>query len=66
MGSLKKVEAGFDTVSGKIEVVLDRRGSRIEAVITVPEGTCAIVRPANAKSDQTLGPGVHKVKLQSR
>ncbi len=62
MGSLKKVEAGFDTVSGKIEVSLEKKGKRINAVITVPEGTTAIVTPYK-KNTVSLGAGVHQVKF---
>lgn len=63
MGSLKRVEAGFDTVSGRIELILTRSGKTVNAVITVPEGTKALARPSKAKSDQVLGPGVHKVRF---
>lgn len=43
MGSLKNVEAGFDTAYGMIEVSLVRKGKFIHATLTVPEGTQARV-----------------------
>ena len=49
MASLKHVEAGIETAYGMIEVTLDRKGKRIKTVITVPEGTTAIVKDSRGR-----------------
>ena len=61
MGALKHIEAGFDTASGRIELVLDRKGRRIEMDIMVPDGTEAEV--CSGGKVIVLAAGRHKVKL---
>ena len=63
MASLKHVEAGLETAYGMIEVVLDRKGKRVNAVINVPEGTTAVVSDARGR-EQRLGPGSHKLSIR--
>ncbi len=59
MASLKHVEAGLETAYGMIEVVLDRKGKRVNAVINVPEGTTAVVKDYRGH-ERRLQPGTHK------
>ena len=63
MGDLKWLETGFETAFGRIEVSLRRRGRRIDATLTVPEGTTCIVPDARLRSDKTLGPGTHELRI---
>lgn len=62
MGYLKHIETTVDTNYGLIKVSLDRKGKRMNAVITVPEGTTAEVPLSNGKK-VVLCPGVHNVKI---
>ena len=62
MASLKHVEAGLETAYGMIEVVLDRKGKRIQATIIVPDGTTAIITDARGRQ-QSLSSGIHKAVL---
>ena len=57
MGDLKWLKTGFETNYGRIEVSLVKKGRRIEAEITVPEGTTC------RAGDRILAPGTHKVRL---
>ncbi len=57
MGDLKWLKTGFDTNYGRIEVSLVRKGRKIDATFTVPEGTTCLA------GGKTYGPGTHKVKL---
>lgn len=57
MGDIKWLETGFETNHGRIEVSLSKKGKRIDATVTVPEGTTCVA------GGKTLGPGVHKVRL---
>ena len=45
-----------------VEVVLDRRGRRINASLSVPPGTTAVVTDTRGRQLR-LSPGVHKVVL---
>ncbi len=63
MGDLKWLETGFETAFGRIEVSLRRRGRRIDATLTVPEGTTCIVPDARLRSSKTLGPGTHELRI---
>ena len=62
MASLKHIECGVETAFGMIEVVLDRRGHRINAAITVPEGTTAVVTDFRGRQLR-LSPGQHRIVL---
>lgn len=62
MGDLKEVDAKVDTRHGLIEVSLRRKGRRIEATLTVPEGTVAEIPDAKSK-DKYFGPGTHSIIL---
>ena len=62
MGSLKHVECGVDTAFGMIEVRLDRKGKRINAVISVPEGTAAVYTDSRGRR-HTLPSGKHSITL---
>ena len=62
MGDLKEVDAKVDTHYGLIEVSLRSKGRRIEAVLTVPEGTSASVPAAKGKVKE-FGPGTHTITL---
>ena len=62
MASLKHVSVSFETVYGMIAVSLDRNGSKVKAVINVPEGTECYVTLHNGKN-ATLHPGTHSVTL---
>ncbi|MBR4167478.1 MAG: glycoside hydrolase [Bacteroidales bacterium] len=57
MGDLKWLKTGFETNYGRIEVSLVKKGRRIEAEITVPEGTTC------RAGGRILAPGTHKVRL---
>ena len=57
MGDLNWLETGFDTAYGRIEVYLRKKGRRIEATVSVPEGTTC------SAGGRTLGPGTHKLRL---
>ena len=57
MGDLKWLKTGFETNFGRIEVSLVKKGKRIDAEITVPEGTSC------EAGGKTLAPGTHKVRL---
>ena len=57
MGDLKWLETGFETNHGRIDVSLVKKGKRIDATVTVPEGTTCIA------AGKTLGPGTHKIRL---
>ena len=57
LGDLKWLKTGFETNYGRIEVSLVKKGKRIEAEITVPEGTTCLA------GGKTLTPGTHKVRL---
>ena len=58
MGDLKWLKTGFETNYGRIEVSLVKKGRRIEAEITVPEGTTCLA------AGKTLTPGTHIVALR--
>lgn len=58
MGKLKEASATVGTAYGLIKVDLRRKGKRITANITVPEGTTATV------GDKILAAGVHKVTIK--
>ena len=62
MGSLKHIECGLETAYGMIEAVLDRKGRRINATLTVPEGTTAIVKDSRG-SNRRLSPGKHRILI---
>ena len=62
MASLKHIECGVETAYGMIEVVLDRKGRRINAVISVPEGSLAVVTDTRGRQLR-LSAGQHKVVL---
>lgn len=62
MGSLKSVDASFLTDFGVISVSLRRKGSRINAVISVPEGAAAVIKNRRGQK-QRLSSGVHKVTI---
>lgn len=62
MGSVRQISTSFVTKYGEIAVKLDRKGKRITAVITVPEGTECDVTLSNGKP-ATLSAGTHTVKL---
>ena len=62
MASLKHIECGLETAYGMIEVVLDRKGKRINAAITVPEGTVAVVTDSRGR-EQRLASGFHSIIL---
>ncbi len=62
MGDLKSIQTKVVTNYGPIEVSLQKKGSRINATITVPEGTRAQVTLSNGK-EASLAPGTHNVKL---
>ena len=62
MGTLKTVNCGLETAYGMIEVNLLRKGRRINASISVPEGTSASVTDSRGRQLQ-LAPGTHKVSL---
>ena len=57
MGDLKWLKTGFETNYGRIEVSLVKKGKRIDAEITVPEGTTC------QTGGKTFGPGTHKVRM---
>ena len=63
MGSLKHIDTGFETSYGLIGVVLDRKGNRIEAVVSVPEGTTSKYLDRRGK-EKTLAAGSHKITLK--
>ena len=63
MASLKQISLSFETVYGTIAVKLDRKGRKIAAVITVPEGTECDVTLYNGKN-VTLAAGTHNVTLR--
>ncbi len=63
MASLKQISLSFETVYGTIAVRLDRKGRKIAAVITVPEGTECDVTLYNGKN-ATLAAGTHNVTLR--
>ena len=62
MGSLKHVEAGLETSFGMIEVTLDHKGKRINATISVPEGTNAVYTDSRGRKE-TLPAGKHRITL---
>ena len=62
MASLKHVECGLETAFGSISVILDRKGRRINAAITVPPGTTAVITDSRGK-EQRLPSGMHSVTL---
>lgn len=62
MGSLRKAKAGVDTAYGMITVDLERKGRKIKAEITVPEGTTATV-PGVGGRTVTLAGGRHKLTI---
>ena len=64
MGDLTWLETGFDTVYGRIEVSLRRKGRRIEATVLVPEGTTCLIPGKVNGSVTTLGPGHHTLRLR--
>ena len=57
MGDLKWLKTGFETNYGRIEVSLQKKGKKIEAEITVPEGTSC------KAGGKILAPGTHKVRI---
>ena len=57
MGDLKWLKTGFETNYGRIEVSLEKKGRRIDATVTVPEGTTC------KAGGRILVPGTHKVRL---
>ena len=63
LASLTHVEAGMETSYGMIEVVFDRKGKRINAAITVPQGTTAVVSDARGR-EQRLGAGTHRLSIR--
>lgn len=62
MGDLTHIETAVDTPCGLIEVQLDRKGKRIDLLLTVPDGTRAEV-PAASGRQQTFAPGTHRIRL---
>jgi alpha-L-rhamnosidase len=62
MGWLKHVSCTVPTNYGSIQVTLDRKGKRINAMITVPEGTTCEV-PVSGGKTKILPAGEHKVKI---
>ena len=62
MGSLKHIECGLETACGMIEAVLDRKGKRINASLTVPEGTTAVVKDSRGNT-RRLGSGKHRILI---
>ena len=62
MASLKHIECRVPTPFGPIEVVLERRGRRSDATLTVPPGTTAVVTDSRGHQLR-LSPGTHKVVL---
>lgn len=62
MGSLKSVDASFETPSGVISVSLRRKGSRIDAVLDVPSGCTATMKDWRGRQ-QSLAAGTHKLRL---
>ena len=63
MGNLKHIDTGFETSYGFISVVLDRKGNRIDAAVTVPEGTACKYTNRSGK-EITLLAGTHKITLK--
>ena len=64
MGGLKHIDTGFETAYGVISVILDRKGNRIQAVVTVPEGTSCKYIDRSGK-EKTLPAGTHKISLKN-
>lgn len=62
MASLKHIECGVETAYGMIEVVLDRKGKRVNADISVPAGTTAVVTDSRGRQLR-LSPGQHIIVL---
>ena len=62
MASLKHIECGVETAYGMIEVVLDRKGKRVNAAISVPAGTTAVVTDSRNRQ-QRLSAGIHRIVL---
>lgn len=61
MGDLKEASTTIDTVNGVINVALVKKGRRISATITVPDGTTAEVMVKG--KPRRLAPGTHKVTI---
>lgn len=62
MASLKHIECGLETAYGMIEAVLDRKGKRINATLTVPEGTTAVVEDSHGDTLR-LKSGKHRILI---
>lgn len=61
MGTLTEASATVDTHFGKIEVSLKRKGKKIEAALSVPDGTTAeVILPDGSRKH--FGPGRHLAK----
>ncbi|GAA4708420.1 alpha-L-rhamnosidase [Promicromonospora umidemergens] len=59
VAGLTRLTLDTETVRGRIEVRLDRDGSRLDLALTVPVGAEALVRlPGSA--EQVVGPGRHR------
>lgn len=63
MGRLRHIETEIDSASGRICVVLDRKGRRTLLTLTVPEGATACVPGASGKTTQFQA-GTHQIKLK--
>ena len=59
MASLKHVECGLETSYGMIEVVLDRKGRRIQANVSVPQGATAVLTDSRGRELRLQG-GLHR------
>lgn len=56
MGTLKKASAVVDTHYGRIEVQIEKHGKQLQIIVTVPEGTTAMVEfPSGRKSQLPEG-----------
>ena len=61
MGTLTEASATVDTHFGKIEVSLKRKGKKIQATLSVPEGTTAeVIWPDGSRKN--FDPGRHQAK----
>lgn len=62
MGSLKAVDASFESACGVISLSLRRKCRTIDAVISVPDGATAVVRDRRGRTLR-LAPGSHRLTL---
>ena len=63
MGSLKHIDCAVPTAYGKIGLVLDRKGNRIKAVLSVPEGCEARLTDYRGR-ELSLGEGLHEITMK--